>query len=150
MASSTEGRFPASRIRETRRILGQKELDAEHVAEGKTCDDAIGLGCWPFETHRNGTVDWRAVGGRGYYDIPLGMMVPAKGPRNALVAGRCASASPEALASVRVMGSCMVMGQAAGTLAALAVQKPSTSIEIETSRLRQVLETNGVCLSPDD
>jgi hypothetical protein len=140
---------PQIGIRETRRILGERELDAEHVAEGKTCHDAIGLGCWPFETHRNGTVDWRAVGGRGYYDIPLGMMVPAKGPINLLVAGRCASASPEALASVRVMGSCMVMGQAAGTLAALAVQETSTFLEIETPLLRQTLENNGVCFLPD-
>jgi hypothetical protein len=141
---------PQIGIRETRRILGQRELNAEHVAGGKTCQDAIGLGCWPFETHRSGTVDWRAVGGRGYYDIPLGMMIPAEGPRNVLIAGRCASASPEALASVRVMGSCMVMGQAAGTLAALAVQEPRTLAEIETSELRQVLGNNGVCFSPDD
>ena len=54
----------------------------------------------------------------GSYDIPFGCLVP-KGLRNVLVSGRCLSATRDAHSSARVMGTCMAMGQAAGTAAGM-------------------------------
>ncbi len=59
--------------------------------------------------------------------IPLRSLIVRDGT-NALVAGRCFSATHDAHASIRSMAQCMAMGQAAGTTAALAaagVGRPS-------------------------
>jgi hypothetical protein len=48
------------------------------------------------------------------YDIPYRSLVPQKVDR-LLVAGRCISATHEAMAAIRVMATCMAMGEAGGT-----------------------------------
>jgi len=63
-----------------------------------------------------GTV-YRYVPRGEYYEIPLSCLrVPAV--VNLLTAGRCISATPAALASTRVMGTCMALGEQAGLAAA--------------------------------
>jgi len=51
------------------------------------------------------------------YDIPL-RCLQARDIRNLFVAGRCLSASHEALGSARVIGTCLSTGEAAGQAAA--------------------------------
>ena len=51
------------------------------------------------------------------YDIPP-RCLRARGVENLFVAGRCLSASHEALGSARVIGTCLATGEAAGTAAA--------------------------------
>lgn len=58
----------------------------------------------------------------GLYSIPYGCFV-SKNIKNLMMAGRDISASKVAMGSTRVMGTCAVGGQAAGTAAAMAVQK---------------------------
>jgi hypothetical protein len=50
--------------------------------------------------------------------IPLGAL-RVEGVPNLLVAGRCIAASHEAQASLRVIGTCLATGEAAGLAAAL-------------------------------
>jgi hypothetical protein len=57
-----------------------------------------------------------------WYDIPYRCLVPVK-IDNLLVSGRCISATHQAMASLRVVGTCMAIGQAAGTAAALCITK---------------------------
>lgn len=65
--------------------------------------------------------------------------------KNVLLAGRCFSATHEAHGSARVMGTCMAMGQAVGTAAALA----SSANQLEDVRtvpvgaLRERLKEQG-------
>jgi hypothetical protein len=54
---------------------------------------------------------------RDYFEIPLGCLCPM-GLNNVLAAGRCLSATPGALASARVIGTCLATGWAAGVAAA--------------------------------
>ena len=54
-----------------------------------------------------------------------------------LVAGRCFSATHDAHASARSMGTCMAMGQAAGTAAALSDEPKRFSAETLRARLRK-------------
>ena len=63
-----------------------------------------------------------------------------------LIAGRCVSADSTAAGAIRVMPPCMGIGQAAGTAAALAVKEKSTVRNIDATKLRQVLKSNGVYL----
>ena len=51
---------------------------------------------------------------RGFDDIPWRSLVPASGPGNLVVAGRCIGADVDAMSSFRVSPSCMAIGQAAG------------------------------------
>jgi len=75
--------------------------------------------------------------------MPFGALVP-QGVENLLVAGRCASATPEGQSSIRVSGACFVMGEAAGTAAVmrLAAYGP----EIAFAELQQRLLRHGVFL----
>jgi hypothetical protein len=65
------------------------------------------------------------------------------------VAGRCFSATHDAHASVRSMGQCMAMGQAAGTAAALAAAARLDPRKLPFPRLRAALEAAGAVLDPD-
>ena len=66
-----------------------------------------------------------------------------------MIAGRCISATREAQGSARVMGSCLAMGQAAGTLSALTVRE-SNDLKVRSitaARLRDRLREQGAVLS---
>jgi hypothetical protein len=66
---------------------------------------------------------------------------------NLLIAGRCLSATHDAHASVRSMGQCMAMGQAAGTAAALAVAMRQTPRRLSIQELQARLLSAGVLLA---
>jgi hypothetical protein len=106
-------------IREGRRIIGRYELTREDVLSGRTFDDAVARGGWPIELwhdgHRGATYEYLADGLT--YDIPL-RSLRARDLDNLFMAGRCMSASHEALGSARVIGTCLATGEAVGRIAA--------------------------------
>ena len=109
-------------VRETRRIYGDYRVTAADVLAARTFDDAIGLCGAPIEDHHGGAdggTTWRYLPDGETVGIPLRSLIVRDGS-NALVAGRCFSATHDAHASIRSMAQCMAMGQAAGTTAALA------------------------------
>ncbi len=146
---------PSMGIRESRRIHGKKTLTEEDVTGCKKQDDAIGHGCWMIDIHDpkgSGYTTWQdSVGelpvGRSYH-IPYNMMVPVK-IDNLLVAGRCASSTHKAHASVRVMSHCLVMGQAAGTAAGMALNTGVNVSEVDIYALQKKLKEDGVYLEPE-
>jgi hypothetical protein len=83
--------------------------------------------------------------GRGYHQIPFRCAVPA-GVDNLLVAGRCASTTAEAQASLRVSGPCFALGQAAGTAAAMVAGGDGRNRDISIPALQEKLEQDGVWL----
>jgi hypothetical protein len=128
-------------IRETRRVYGDYRLTREDVLEARTFPDAIAQCGAPIEDHHPGSdTRWEYVPNSQTYDIPYRCLLP-RDIANVLVAGRCLSASHDGHASVRSMGQCMAMGQAAGTAAALASASRSNprslSVELLQSRLGQ-------------
>lgn len=138
-------------VRESRRLLGRYVLDRDDVLEARRFDDAIARCGAPIEDHAAGRATrWEYVGGGGEptgrtYDIPYRVLLP-RDVDGLLVAGRCLSATHDAHASVRSMGQCMAMGQAAGTAAALAADGDRSPALVDTDRLRTVLEANGALL----
>jgi hypothetical protein len=146
--ATLSGIAPRIGIRETRRVEGDYVLTEADVLGARKRNDGVAKGCHHVDIHQDGTGQIRIpVADGGSYDIPLGSLLP-KGLRNVVVAGRCLSASREAHGSARVMGGCMAMGQAAGTLAALATQQNSKSDvrAIGVTRLRQTLIQQGAVL----
>ena len=130
-------------VRETRRIVGEYQLDADDVLNARKFDDAIARGSYPVDIHNpagTGTLLKRLPPGEAY-DIPLRCLVPQK-TENLLVAGRCISGTHEAHSSYRVMPIVMATGQAAGVCAALAARtgRPARTVpaaEVQAELLRQ-------------
>ncbi|NRF72329.1 FAD-dependent oxidoreductase [Aquincola sp. S2] len=140
---------PQLGIRETRRIVGELQLSDQHVLGCASFADSIGVNGWPIEAHVAGDVHFEFPPGlgthRGYNQLPLRMIVP-RVVDNLLVAGRCASMTHRGQSAARVSGACFVMGEAAGTTAALALQHAHSARELAPAELQRLLQQHGVFL----
>ena len=147
------GVAPRIGIRETRRILGDYVLTGEDVLQARKHPDAIAQGGHEIDIHAAGTGhDRRIIASGGAYDIPFGALIP-RGLGNVLLAGRCLSSTREGQSSARVMGTCMAMGQAAGTAAAMVAGGEAGATSVRTlalGRLRERLSEQGAVLSGVD
>jgi hypothetical protein len=143
------GLAPRIGIRETRRVLCDEVLSDEDVALARKRPDGIAKGGHEIDVHLAGTGHMRRpIKDGGSYDIPYGMLL-ARGVDNLMVVGRCMSATRVAHSSARVMGTCIAMGQAAGTaatLAATANDAPANLRRVDVGRLRDVLRGQGAIL----
>ena len=143
---------PQLGIRETRRLIGEAVLTADDVLGCADFTDTIGVNGWPLELHVAGDVQWRwpAPGSRGFNQLPYRMLLPereaADGVLNLIVAGRCASMTHEGHSAARVSGACFVMGEAAGTAAALALRRSLSPHELPVGKLQRALEAGGAFL----
>ncbi len=111
-------------VRESRRITGEYLFTEDDVNGLARFDDAIVRNTGGTEIHNltgNGTQIKELPKGV-WYDIPYRSIL-AKGFNNLLLAGRCFSATQNALSAARSIGFCMAMGEAAGTAAALAIKQ---------------------------
>jgi len=137
-------------VRETRHLVGEYTLTADDIKNLTIFEDSIGLGSAFIDIHNvEGPGMDRRSGYRlpegGYYAIPYRTLVP-KEIDGLLVAGRCHSATHEAAGSTRWMTQCMVMGQAAGTAAALSIAENVAPRQIEAKGLQDSLKSQGVIL----
>ncbi|MDF3010383.1 MAG: FAD-dependent oxidoreductase [Burkholderiales bacterium] len=137
---------PQLGIRETRRVKGETMVSEDEILDCADFPDAIGVNGWPVEAHIAGDVKFVfARKERGFNQLPYRMIVPLA-IENLLVAGRCASMTHEGQSSARVTGSCFVMGQAAGTAAALVLQAGVAPRRLEVGKLQERLERDGAYL----
>lgn len=109
-------------VRESRHIIGEYTLTADDILQCHRFDDVICQCSYPIDLHHPIGGDCSLYWCEDSYDIPYRCLLPQK-VENVIVAGRCASMEHLALASARVMGPCMAMGQAAGAAAALSVMQ---------------------------
>ncbi|MEO6923045.1 MAG: FAD-dependent oxidoreductase, partial [Bryocella sp.] len=132
-------------IRETRRILGHYVMDRNDVLSCRHFDDGIAVASYPIDIHRptdNGcTLEWCG----DCYDIPYRSLVPLE-VDNLLVAGRCISTTHEAMAAIRVMATCMAMGEAAGRAAAMCSAQGIRPEDLDVQALRNELRARGAYL----
>ena len=137
---------PQLGIRETRRVKGEAMVSEDDILDCRDFPDAIGAQGWPVEAHIAGDVKFVfARKPRGFNQLPYRMIVPL-GVENLLVAGRCASMTHEGQSSARVTGPCFIMGQAAGTAAALSLGRGVSPRSLEVALLQETLERDGVYL----
>jgi len=140
-------------IRETRQIIGEHTLTAKDILLGRKYEDSIARGTWWIDIHcplgrtkdnvhlctRDCTTaelclmlkkhpDLLPQKGKlhppksDWYSIPYRCLFPRK-INNLLVAGRPISATHQAMAGTRIMGTCVAIGQSAGIAAAQAFKK---------------------------
>ncbi|MBT5901479.1 MAG: FAD-dependent oxidoreductase [Opitutaceae bacterium] len=120
-ALETVGMIPGKR--DSRRLIGDTTLTQQHVqGDWKQFTDGVAFGGWSLDDHPAGgfdAKDRRPAQQINYdepYNIPFGSLY-SKNITNLLMAGRNVSASHVAFSSLRVMLTCAVIGQAAGTAA---------------------------------
>jgi hypothetical protein len=135
-------------IRETRRIVGDYVLTLEDLQAGRHFDDVIALAGYPVDIHDpagagGGASDAYATA--NIYEIPYRSLVP-RDRDGLLVAGRCVSATHEALGAIRVMPPAFAMGEAAGTAAALAVSSGVAPRALDVELLQNTLVESGAYL----
>lgn len=158
--------------RESRQIVGEYMLTGDDVHNGAKFDDAIARGSWWIDIHcplgntypvhlcivecpqQEACPFWRAQHDEMYhradlyppqgdwYDIPYRSLLPLE-IDNLLVSGRCIGATHEGMAGARVMGTCIAIGQAAGTAAALAVAQDIRPRDLDPQALRKALRQDG-------
>jgi len=110
-------------IRESRRLVGRSTVTGEGVLLGTGVEDAVDLGTWPMESREKNTgPKWRFPKDNRPTQIPLGALHSLE-ISNLWAAGRCIACDHEAQAAIRVMGTCMATGQAAGAAAAVQALK---------------------------
>lgn len=127
--------------RENRRLVGDMMLKQQDLEEGGNFDDAIAIGGWPLDDHPPGGFDRadlspaKQIHTKEVYNIPFGTLY-SRNISNLMMAGRNISATHVAFSSTRVMATCAVLGQAAGTAAAQCIREGVAPREIRKDRAR--------------
>ena len=104
-------------VRETRRIVGVHTVTGEEYVNAVHYEDSVSHGIHPIDIHSSKQSEQYTYFLKQPAYVPYRALIAPDYP-NLLVAGRGLSADRQAFASLRVQGSCMDMGQAAGAAAA--------------------------------
>lgn len=121
-------------FRMTRRLAGKYEMQESEVH--LTFEDSIGM-----------TGDWRKRG--PVFNIPFRCLYGEK-VKNLITAGRCISVKDDMWDITRVIPTCAVTGEAAGTAAGLLVQNKLQAYEnLNINELQKQLKIQGVKINED-
>lgn len=136
---------PFMGIRESRVTVGRYVLTAEDILACRRFDDVVAVASYPVDIHHATGGDCSLYWCEDSYDIPYRCLVPAR-VEGLLVAGRCASATHEAMASTRVMSTCMAMGEAAGRAARIALSDGVPPSGVNVRKVQRELLDKGAYL----
>jgi hypothetical protein len=156
---------PLMGVRESRNIVGEYTITADDFRERRTFHDQIGvynkevdIHCYSddidtLKKHRAMRADrsnrdyWMMPG--EHYGIAYGTIVP-RGWKNLWAPGRSVSADVIMHGSARVMPSCVMQGQAAGTAAVQCIDAAQHACDLDTAALVTTLRKNGAYLPQDE
>jgi len=114
-------------VRETRQLVGQLVVTEE---EFKKADFSDTVGTTTSDKH-----------------LPYRALVPVEHD-GLLVSGRCVSVTPEVQHTIRIAPDCAMLGEAAGTAAALSVKAGKQPRELSVPALQEQLRKQGVHMGP--
>jgi len=135
-------------IREGRRMRGEYVMHQSDLQAEKEKPDSIGMGSYNSDSHNVQRIVLAdgSVQNEGDvqvpvkpYEIPYRVMVPQATQATNLLVPVCFSATHVAYSSLRMEPQYMIIGQAAGTAAALAVNTRSTVQAVDIDQLQQHL-----------
>lgn len=132
-------------VRETRRFAGLKRLTIDAVTGGEIPADTVALGAYKVDIHSGTGSGTILTDLEGPYGIPMGCMISSE-IDGLLLSGRCISMDAPALASARVMPTCMANGQAAGTCAALSVRHGVPASRVDVREVIGILKESRAIL----
>ena len=144
-------------VRESRRSIGEYELNYEDFKSNREFPDQIGMFQNPVDIHpyknSEGALkehdekfqhSGRLQPGE-HVSIPYSIIVP-KGWQNLWVAGRSNSSDINVSSAIRVQPCCYLMGQAAGTAAVQSIQTSQAANNLNTRQLVETLRSEGAIL----
>ena len=148
---------PVMGVRDSRRIVGEFELNIDDFRAKRQFPDQIAVYNRPTDVHPTDTSkaeyerfmkDFHGKDNLGRGDcvgIPYSILVP-RGSQNLWVAGRCHSSDTKVHGSIRAQSAAYMMGQAVGTAAAQSIRTGQPACDLDTAVLVQQLRADGAYL----
>lgn len=142
-------------VREARRMVGDYVMTQHDIQENLTKPDSIGMGSYESDSHHvqrvvtpEGNVENE---GEMYvpvkpYQIPYRMLLPKADQADNLLVPVCFSATHVAYATLRMEPQYMILGEAAGTAAALAKESGKSLHAVDVARLQSLLRAQHAVL----
>ncbi|MBI1787474.1 MAG: FAD-dependent oxidoreductase [Acidobacteria bacterium] len=142
-------------VREARRMVGEYVIVQKDLQTDRAKPDPIGMGSYNSDSHNI----QRIVTPEGWvrnegdmqvavqpYQIPYRILVPKRGEVENLLVPVCFSASHVAYSSVRMEPQYMILGQAAGAAAKMAIAAGIRVQDIDTRALTARLRSQGAVM----
>jgi len=143
-------------VREARRMIGEYVMTENDVLLKRAVPHPVGMGSYTMDSHNV----QRYVTEEGFvqnegdlgiktlkpYQIDLGSLMPERSQCLNLLVPVCVSCSHIAFGSIRMEPVFMILGQSAGTVAAMALDKKKSMYELTYDEIKARLETDGQIL----
>ncbi|NMC38523.1 MAG: FAD-dependent oxidoreductase, partial [Bacteroidales bacterium] len=143
-------------VREARRMIGEYVMTENDVLGKRKVPHSVGMGSYTMDSHNV----QRYVTPEGYvqnegdigvkaprpYQIDLGSLLPKREDCSNLIVPVCVSCTHIAFGSIRMEPVFMILGQSAGTIAAMALEKRKTIHDLSYEEVRRQLEADGQIL----
>ncbi len=143
-------------VREARRMIGDFVMTENEVLSRKDVTRSIGMGSYNLDSHNT----QRYVTPEGFtenegdvehptpnpYRIDLGSILPKKEECSNLLVSICVSSSHIAYGSIRMEPVFMILGQSAGTVASMAIEKGKAIHDLTYEEIRERLLADGQVL----
>lgn len=142
-------------IREARRMIGEYVMSQKDIQTERTKPDAIGMGSYNSDSHNV----QRIIGPDGFvfnegdmqvpvqpYQIPYRMITPKRAESTNLLVPVCFSATHVAYSTLRMEPQYMIIGQAAGIAAKMAIDGNKPVQTIDTDQLNKALRNQGAIM----
>ncbi len=144
-------------VRESRRMLGEFVMTENEVLVKSPVPHPVGMGSYTMDSHNV----QRYVTEEGYvqnegdlgvkapkpYQIDLGSIMPKRDECLNLLVPVCVSGTHIAFGSIRMEPVFMILGQSAGTIAAMAIDKRKTIYDLTYEEIKTTLEADGQILN---
>jgi hypothetical protein len=143
-------------VREARRMVGEFIMTENEVMGRKPVPEPVGMGSYTLDSHNvqryvkpDGFVQNEGdigVSIKHPYQISLGSILSKREECSNLLVPVCVSCSHIAFGSIRMEPVFMILGQSAGTIAAMAAEKKKNIHDIPYKEIKPVLESAGQIL----
>ncbi len=142
-------------VREARRMIGTYVMSQKDIQTDLTKPDSVGMGSYNSDSHNV----QRIVNGEGFvenegdmqvpvtpYEIPYRMIVPKRAEAANLLVPVCFSATHVAYSTLRMEPQYMIIGQAAGIAAKMALDRGVPVQDVDVDALRATLRAQRAML----
>ncbi len=145
-------------VREARRMIGEYVMTERDIMDERSKPDSVGLGSYNTDSHhvqRLAQPDGTVINEGDFqvrvqpYAIAYRSLLPKAWQCENLLVPVCVSASHVAYGTIRMEPVYMILGQACGVAASIALETKSTVANVPVSRLQTRLKEQGAVLSPE-